>query len=60
MKSQVPKTRKSLKSQKLKFQKKKKPQNCRAERELKKPIGIEMSFVLVCISYKCCGLFLKV
>jgi hypothetical protein len=75
MKSRVPKTRKSRKSQKLKFQKKKKKktwvkyltvgsswtefQKCRAERELRKPIGIEMSFVLVRISYKCCGLFLK-
>jgi hypothetical protein len=41
---------------KLKFQK---PKKCRAERELRKPIGIEMSFVLVGISYKCCGLFMK-
>jgi hypothetical protein len=32
---------------------KKKTQKCRAEQELRKPIGIEMSFVLVRISYKC-------
>jgi hypothetical protein len=44
---------------KKKKQKKKKTQKCRAERELRKPIGIEMSFVLVRISYKCCGLFVK-